>query len=100
MKPFSEICTKCGECCRHVGNSKLFPLPTNPDGSCIMLKDGKCTIYEDRPLICRVDDLYNEGYINKKYSYKEYIKANIDVCNTLIEMAKLDSKYIIDFENI
>ena len=71
-KPVKEKivdCTDCFECCR------FFKIPLSPyemtfieheedkdgmvhvkqkaDGSCIYLKDGKCSIYNKRPMACR-----------------------------------------------
>jgi Fe-S-cluster containining protein len=75
-------CTGCGACCRRVGLmvdgvrkqqypdgtiGKLvqeFPYKYDENGKCEMLVDNKCTAYEDRPLICRVDDLGNKLGLN------------------------------------
>ena len=48
-------CTKCGACCRNV---KGLGLPCDDDGVCTNLiqDDNTCSMYEDRPLICRVRD--------------------------------------------
>ncbi len=71
-------CTQCGKCCRlflinlseeewNSGRYKtmfdtdyddakwsdLNVLEQNPDGSCIYLKDGKCSIHDSRPKVCR-----------------------------------------------
>lgn len=49
-------CNGCGACCRKV--KFLHPdWPTRPDGACIHLtQDNRCAIYENRPLVCRVDE--------------------------------------------
>jgi len=46
-------CTGCGACCLSVAGL----LPAKADGSCVNLAADRktCTIYETRPLICRVD---------------------------------------------
>lgn len=62
-------CSGCGACCRMVmGRAKTIlaeynDIHTRPDGSCEKydLATKRCTIYETRPLICRVDDLRPEG---------------------------------------
>ena len=45
-------CTKCGACC-DAGVGKGL-MPAGDDGHCIHMVDRECTIYEDRPGICRV----------------------------------------------
>ena len=66
----SEKCKLCGFCCklyyiqlkedelngkyRIVYDKNLgFTLAKKMDGSCVYLKDKKCTIYHDRPKSCR-----------------------------------------------
>lgn len=68
-------CDACGLCCRKVGillNSigdgkskigeaiKAFPY-SHTDNVCDMLdqETNKCKVYETRPLLCRVDDMYH-----------------------------------------
>ena len=55
-----------------------------PDDSCKYLDKEKnlCTIYSERPLICRVDELY-EKYLYKEISREEYYKMNKKVCSQL-----------------
>ena len=65
-------CTSCGACCRLVGLAianpdregldpvtvealDAFPYQARADGSCEKLDGTRCTVYEDRPLLCRVD---------------------------------------------
>lgn len=69
-------CGSCNACCRtpsmpvdlkpnEIGKYQASPHPTaqggyavdrSEDGSCIYLQNGKCSIYESRPLACRVFD--------------------------------------------
>lgn len=50
-------CEKCGACCRSVGH--LTEL-VSVNGVCVHLKeDNTCDDYENRPFVCRVDDIYN-----------------------------------------
>lgn len=44
-----------------------------------------CTIYEDRPLICRVDDLYNEVQLSKSISKRDWHRVNEKICKKLQE---------------
>ena len=94
MKPFSEICTGCSLCCRMVSLNPDFTEPIDENGVCVHLKDNKCSIYEDRPLLCRVDEMYEE--LKDNFASKEdYIKTTIKVCNSLISEIGLDDKYLI-----
>lgn len=87
-------CNKCGACC------KLFNLPKFPqdeefqkynrgDGICINLVNNQCIIYEDRPVFCNVEKLYDEQYssIMTKEEYNKFItqqcKNTIKICKGL-----------------
>ncbi len=53
-------CKQCGDCCGHVPFSvpeinRVFPYwPDEGPEDCRFLVNGKCSVYEDRPLICRL----------------------------------------------
>lgn len=59
------------------------------DGVCIYLDKNTnlCTIYDNRPLICRVDDIYDAGYYNN-LSRSEYYKMNHECCEELKKLLK------------
>lgn len=102
-------CTGCGACCRKVGLMvsharaveyedgtigrlvQGFPFQYNEDGACEMLVDGKCSVYKDRPLICRVDDLGVKLRLNQVEWYKE----NIESCHELMAEEGILEKYKI-----
>ena len=110
MKEFP--CTKCGLCCKLIGitfdtnssyykNSPLsiqtlidhFPYDINSDNSCSMLsKDGLCTVYENRPIICNAE--LGAKLLNIPES--QFFKMLADNCNTLITNADLDPKYLVE----
>lgn len=49
-------CRKCGACCRLVGSNELTRGLDRGDGACRYLQpDNLCSIYDERPDICRVD---------------------------------------------
>lgn len=52
------------------------------DGICKHLKGNLCGIYDERPLICRVDDCY-EQFFKGEYSRDEFYNLNYQVCNQL-----------------
>lgn len=52
-------CEKCGCCCRNLSKSELYADLDRGDGVCRYLIGNLCSIYETRPLKCRVDDCYD-----------------------------------------
>lgn len=74
------FCAQCGECCRHID---LVPQLTDfdrGDGVCIHLDGNLCNIYESRPIICRVDEMYDRIY-SKLYSRDVFYQLNLDICH-------------------
>lgn len=56
------------------------------DGVCKHLnKDNKCNIYEQRPLICNVQRVY-ECFFKDKMSIDEFFKMNENACKQLKQM--------------
>ena len=41
-----------------------------------------CSIYDNRPLLCRIDDSY-DIYFKDRYTKEEYYKLNYEVCKKL-----------------
>ena len=75
-------CDKCGECCKNLNKSPVYEELHDGDGVCRYLQGNLCSIYEARPLLCRVDESYNAIFKNK-LSYEEYIQLNYKYCNQL-----------------
>lgn len=75
-------CDKCGSCCRNLDKSKLYEDLDRGDGTCKFLKDNLCTIYENRPLKCRVDDCY-DNFFCEQISREEYYRINKKACRIL-----------------
>lgn len=75
---------KCDECkaycCRLIG--KMVPELDDGSGSCIFLKDGRCEIYDHRPLICDTDRMY-EKYFKDRYTKEEWVELNRKSCQDL-----------------
>ena len=97
-------CTGCGECCRRIQSLlegshddvrvqelvDRFPYKTRSDGSCEMLgDDGRCSVYEHRPLICNV----KMGGVFLKMDEMTWYQINADGCNRLIDDAGLDESF-------
>lgn len=75
-------CDKCGECCRHLGLSEIYAPLDRGDGVCRYLRGNLCTIYEERPLLCRVDESY-EVYFKDKMSKNDYYRLNYETCDKI-----------------
>lgn len=82
------LCIKCGACCRNLGLLELYKDLDRGDGVCIYFNEetNLCSIYEIRPLICRVE----EGYrlVSQQISYEEYICLNYKACKDLQNILK------------
>lgn len=94
-------CTGCGCCCKRVGLVKNFltedQFPYNPkdDGSCEMLIDNKCSVYDNRPEIC---DVYKMS-LKSDLDIKEYYKQSIDQCNGFMDEDNIPLNFrITDYE--
>lgn len=75
-------CDKCGECCRNLFRSKLYVSLNRGDGVCKYLNGNLCSIYQDRPLLCRVDESY-KMFFSEKFSLEEYYQLNKTICEKL-----------------
>ena len=92
-------CTGCGCCCRVIDwadkiivredttHTYYFPY-THKEGVCEMLIDNKCSVYETRPLICRIEDSVPED-CDKEH----YYQLNIKACNELIDKFGLGDEW-------
>lgn len=75
-------CTKCGACCRNVANIPGMGEWALEDGRCRnLLEDNSCTIYETRPLVCRVDAAH--VLVAHIMSPEEWQEANYRACGVL-----------------
>ncbi|MEE1249180.1 MAG: YkgJ family cysteine cluster protein [Lachnospiraceae bacterium] len=75
-------CTGCGECCRNLDKSDIYQELDRGDGTCKYLDGNKCSIYSERPLLCRIDESY-ETYFRERYSKEEYYELNYSICKQL-----------------
>lgn len=80
-------CTQCGACCKMVTKElgALYNLPVNESGmGCAHLnEDNTCSIYDKRPKICRVDEMYYERNRELNITKKEYFKMTENICKDL-----------------
>ena len=75
-------CDKCGCCCRHLDMSPLYAELDSGNGVCRYLDGNLCSIYENRPLLCRIDECY-EKFFSDKISLEEYYSLNRQICEML-----------------
>lgn len=95
---FADICTKCGLCCKQAGLMKDFPEKSTKEGHCIQLsKDNTCKKYDNRPVLCRVDEGYERYFKDQFKTELEYLNHNVEVCNAMIKAAKLPEKFLVPF---
>lgn len=93
-------CHGCGACCMTLGSileatteeieeeyreyKQEFPYKAKENGHCEKLDENlKCSVYENRPSLCRIDDHLNSGKCsqNKEDYYRDTTKA----CKALME---------------
>lgn len=79
-------CDMCGECCRNLDKSSLYADLDMGNGICRYLNGNKCSIYDDRPLLCRVDESY-EAYFKDVITIDEYYRLNYESCDVLKKQA-------------
>ena len=80
-------CDKCGVCCRNLHQSKLLSQLDRGDGVCRYLEGNLCSIYLERPMLCRVDECY-EIFFQNIMTKEEYYQINYKSCQLLKQRLK------------
>lgn len=75
-------CDSCGCCCINIYKSELYIDLNKGDGACKYLVGNLCSVYENRPLFCGVDECYNL-FFKDTMSRDEYYKLNTEECKKL-----------------
>lgn len=85
-------CLLCGLCCQHVHLAAETRFLDRGDGTCKHYEATSklCSIYVDRPDICRVERQYAMIY-SRLYAWDEYVALNLQICASLQEQEKLRS---------
>ena len=65
-----------------MSSSEIYKELDRGDGICKYLKGNLCSIYKNRPMICRIDEGY-EAIFRNYISKDEYYKQNYRVCEIL-----------------
>ena len=76
------VCYKCGACCRNLHLSEIYADLNRGDGVCKYLQGNLCSIYDKRPLVCRIDDAYDEWF-SDILTREQYYQLNYDGCKLL-----------------
>ena len=58
-----------------------FPYGTDENGVCMKFKDGLCSVYENRPLLCNIGRIANEVEIGM--TKKDWFELNEYGCKVL-----------------
>ena len=89
-------CSACGLCCQHIGTVEELKAYDRGNGVCKYydVSSRQCSIYEERPLICRIDEMYSIQY-SKTFTKEDFYRENAKVCNFLQERYKIDKSYRI-----
>ncbi len=89
----SYPCTQCGLCCKNIQSVESLSTFHLGDGVCINYDDSVgCTIYNERPDVCRIDEGYKK-FFSSVISFSDYYKKNAEVCNQLQKTAGMDNKF-------
>jgi len=80
MKKFNCI-ENCGECCRHIHLVEGLKHLQSGDGICQYLVGDKCSIYKDRPDLCKYDEVYK--MMEKELTLEEYDMIAVKYCEQL-----------------
>lgn len=94
-------CTVCGECCRQVSLAEETRWLDRGDGACRNFDEQSnlCKIYDERPLTCRVDEMFDAQY-HKSFTRSEFYRVNAECCNIMQEKAGLDCKFRINIDQL
>ncbi|MGL5251251.1 MAG: YkgJ family cysteine cluster protein [Enterovibrio sp.] len=88
-------CTRCGLCCLKINRIPALANFHNGDGICVYFRQNiGCTIYDERPLVCRIDEGYQQLFKNQ-FSLADFYQKNADVCNSMQLEAGFPNHYRI-----
>jgi hypothetical protein len=92
-------CSGCGLCCQNISNINELVSFDLGNGMCKyfnpLLKH--CEIYDTRPEICRVDEMYNIQYY-RNFTKEEFYIKNANACNALQEQYKVNKSFRVSIK--
>lgn len=91
-------CNQCGLCCENVNLAEETRFLDRGDGTCKYhnATTKTCSIYTERPDICRVDRMYDLRY-SHQYTWDEFINLNLQVCDSL-KLQSYQDRWLIDIK--
>ena len=103
MKTDSFGCIECGLCCVHLPTWMLpaieqFPYETDENGQCEKLDGTRCSVYENRPLLCNLEQIDEE--LNTNMTKAEWYGLNAQGCNILLREAGRSDRLKIEYREI
>lgn len=77
-------CDCCGLCCCNLDKSSIYQDLDRGDGICKYFDENTrlCKVYENRPLKCRVDEMY-EFFFMEEMPLEEFYELNYEACEKL-----------------
>ena len=86
-------CTQCGLCCKNIDKVPQLDGYHAGDGICFHYNENVgCTIYANRPDVCRVDEGYQK-FFSLLMTKQDYYIKNAQICNQMQTASNLDEKY-------
>ena len=78
---FAELCNGCGLCCQKLHLNPLYRHLDRGNGTCLHFDEPtrRCSIYAQRPLLCRVDEMY-DTYFAGAMTRTEFHRLNLAQC--------------------
>jgi len=97
MTKLTFPCTGCGLCCQNISKIEELKDYDLGNGICKYFdhESNTCQIYDTRPDICKVDEMFISKY-NQYFTQEEFYIENAKVCNSLQEKYGLDKNFRIN----
>lgn len=93
-------CNSCGLCCQNISEVEELQKYDNGNGVCIHLDENhQCRIYDKRPLICRIDLMFDKVYF-QHFTKDEYYYHNALACRKLQEQAGFKERDMINLRGL
>ena len=93
-------CSSCGLCCQNISKVKELKEFDLGNGTCIhfdSISNG-CKIYNNRPTICRVDEMFDIKY-QQYFTREEFYIENARICNLLQERYKINESFRVKIKD-
>ena len=93
-------CTSCGLCCQNISNIDELKEFDLGNSICKYFNhiNSSCIIYDNRPQICRIDEMFNQEY-NRYFSREEFYIENARVCNSLQVQYKINESFRVKIKD-